>query len=119
LSNIRASIDRFGVSVTPFTLTDSTVDAGGAVIRSWAAGTEFTMFLQPAMPRESVVAGARRASLDARGYCDISVTLTTGMRISFSSKTYEVLGFYTPDFRATPDRLAYQIVSLQTVEGLA
>jgi|GEM_PF-2404657 len=112
-------VDRFGVSVTPFTLTDNTVDSGGAVIRSWTAGTAFTMFLQPAMPRESVIAGARRATLDARGYCDISVTLTTGMRISFSSKVYEVLGFYTPDFRETPDRLAYQIVSLQTVEGLA
>ena len=46
------------------------------------------------------------------------MTLTTGMRISFSSKTYEVIGFYTPDFRTTPDRLAYQIASLQTVEGL-
>lgn len=41
------------------------------------------------------------------------------MRIVFGSKTYEVLGFYTPDSRTTPDTMAYQIVTLQSVEGLA
>ena len=67
MSNIRGMIDRYGVTVTPFTLSDSTVDAGGAVIRSWTAGTAFTMFLQPAMPRESgsQVHGVRRSTLAA------------------------------------------------------
>ena len=118
MSSVKGLIAKFGISVTPYTLTDSTVDAGGAVIRSWAAGTAFTMLVQPSMPREEIVAGARRARIDARGYCDITNTLTTGMRIVFGSKTYEVLGFYTPDSRSEPDTMAYQIVTMQSVEGL-
>jgi nucleoside-triphosphatase THEP1 len=41
------------------------------------------------------------------------------MRIVYGSLTYEVLGFYTPDFRTSPNALAYQIVDLLAVGGLA
>jgi len=119
MSSVKGLIAKFGISVTPYTLTDSTVDAGGAVIRSWTAGTAFTMLVQPSMPREEVQAGARRARIDARGYCDITATITNGMRITFGNKTWEVLGFYTPDVRAAPDSMAYQIVTLENVEGVA
>jgi len=119
MSDIANIIAEQGVSVTPYTLTDSTVDAGGAVIRSWSAGTAFTMYLQPSMTSDPVEAGARRTTSGARGYTSVANTLTQGMRIVYGSLTYEVLGFYTPDFRASPNALAYQIVELQSVGGLA
>lgn len=119
MSDIANIIAEQGVSVTPYTLTDSTVDAGGAVIRSWSAGTAFTMYLQPSMTSEPVEAGARRTTSGARGYTSVANTLTQGMRLVYGSLTYEVLGFYTPDFRTSPNALAYQIVELQSVGGLA
>lgn len=119
MSDISNIIAEQGVMVTPYTLTDSTVDAGGAVIREWTAGNEFVMYLQPRMTSEPVEAGARRTNSGARGYTSVANTLTQGMRIVYGSLTYEVLGFYTPDFRASPNALAYQIVDLLSVGGVA
>ncbi len=116
--SVEGLILRFGVTATRYTRT-STVDAGGAVTLAYTSAGAFVVYLQPAPPREAAVFGAVRLMTTTTAYCSLGSTILTTDRLIYDGRIYEVIGIRTPDLRGAGDALAYQILTLETIEGQA
>ncbi len=116
--SVEGLILRFGVTATRHT-RNSTVDAGGAVTKDYTLVGDFVVYLQPSQPREAETFGARRLMTQTTAYCALASTILPTDRLIYGGKIYEVLGIRTPDLRGAGDALAYQILTLETIEGQA
>ncbi len=116
--SVEGLILRFGVTATRYTRV-STVDAGGAVTKDYTSVGDFVVYLQPSQPREAEAFGARRLMTQTTAYCSLASTILATDRLIYGGRIYEVIGLRTPDLRGSGDALAYQILTLETIEGQA